>query len=490
MRNAVLAREDRANVHPLAAFRREMRPMLHIALPLVLAEVGWMSMGLVDTVMVGHLPDAAVPLSAAALAQVLYNTFAFGVGGILLGLDTTISQAHGAGDYKAAHRWLFQGILLAGAISLFLIALSLLSPLGFAHLHADPAVIAGAIPTLRALSWGTFPLLLYFALRRHLQAFNHVRIIAATLVSANLVNLLFDWLLIFGHRWELHLAGATRLVQWNAMGVVGSGIATSLARVYQALFLIAALAIVDRTKSYGLLAGGLWRSLTPDWQRLKRLLQLGVPSGATILVEILIFAVVTSIISLLGPVPLAGHEIALNCISFTFMIPLGISAAASVRVGQAIGRGAPVEAKAAGWAAIALGAGFMTLSCGVFLTMPRLLSSAFTHDAAVIAAAVPLMLVAAIFQFCDGLQVTAIGALRGAGDTKSGLITHLCSYWLLGLPLGLFLCFTRKLGARGLWLGLSASLVVSGIVLLLLWRRKKIESDSPIALPSPKTSLS
>jgi MATE family multidrug resistance protein len=274
------------------------------------------------------------------------------------------------------------------------------------------------------------------------------------------------------------------------MGVVGSGIATSLARVYQALFLIAALAIVDRTKSYGLLAGGLWRSLTPDWQRLKRLLQLGVPSGATILVEILIFAVVTSIISLLGPVPLAGHEIALNCISFTFMIPLGISAAASVRVGQAIGRGAPVEAKAAGWAAIALGAGFMTLSCGVFLTMPRLLSSAFTHDAAVIAAAVPLMLVAAIFQFCDGLQVTAIGALRGAGDTKSGLITHLCSYWLLGLPLGLFLCFTRKLGARGLWLGLSASLVVSGIVLLLLWRRKKIESDSPIALPSPKTSLS
>ncbi len=470
MRDAAVTRGDAAGVHPLASFRREMRPMLRIALPLVLAEVGWMSMGLVDTVMVGHLPDAAVPLSAAALAQVLYNTFAFGVGGVLLGLDTTISQAHGAGDYKAAHRWLFQGILLAAAISVFLIVLSLISPFGFAHLHADRGVVAGAVPTLRALSWGTFPLLLYFALRRHLQAFNHVRIIAATLVSANLVNILFDWMLIFEHHWVLH----GRMIGWNAMGVVGSGIATSLARVYQALFLIAALLLMDRKKEYGLLAGGLWRSLTPHWESLKRLLELGAPSGATILVEIAIFAVVTSIIATLGPVPLAGHEIALNCASFTFMIPLGVSAAASVRVGQAIGRRAPVEAKAAGWAAIALGACFMTLACAAFVTMPRLLSSAFTHDASVIAAAVPLLRVAAIFQFCDGLQVTAIGALRGAGDTKSGLITHLCSYWLLGLPVGLFFCFTEKMGARGLWLGLSTALVVAGIVLLVRWKGKKI----------------
>jgi MATE family multidrug resistance protein len=459
---------------PLSSFRREMPHMLRIALPLVLAEVGWMSMGLVDTIMVGHLPNAAVPLSAAALAQVLYNTFAFGVGGILLGLDTTISQAHGAGDYPAAHRWLFQGVLLSAAISVVLIALSLLSPFGFAHLPADPRVIAGAIPTLRALSWGTFPLMLYFALRRHLQAFNHVRIIAATLVSANLINILFDWLLIFGHRWHLHVGGLDVTLGWSALGVVGSGIATSLARTYQAIFLIVALTLVNRKHGYGLLANGLSESLRPHWTSLRQLLALGVPSGATILVEILIFAVVTSVISTLGAVPLAGHEIALNCISFTFMFPLGISAAASVRVGQAIGRGSAVEARAAGWAAIALGAVTMTISSLIFITLPRTLAEGFTHDQAVIAAAVPLMLVAAIFQFCDGLQVTAIGALRGAGDTRSGLITHLCSYWLLGMPLGLWLCFPLKMGARGLWLGLSASLTVSGITLLLLWRRKKL----------------
>ncbi len=456
------------------AFRREMRPMLRIALPLVLAEVGWMSMGLVDTVMVGHLPNAAVPLSAAALAQVLYNTFAFGMGGILLGLDTTISQAHGARDYRAAHRWLFQGILLSGAISVLLMALALLAPLGFAHMEVDPAVLAGAVPTLRALSWGTFPLLLYFALRRHLQAFNHVRIIAATLVSANVINIVFDWLLIFEHHWTLHVGGFTLHVGWRALGVFGSGVATSLARVYQAVFLIVSLLIVDRRKSYGLLAGGLGQSLRPHWESLRRLLALGLPSGMTILVEIMIFAVVTSVIATLGPVPLAGHEIALNCISFTFMVPLGISAAASVRVGQAIGRKAPLEARAAGWAAIALGCVFMLISSATYLAIPHALAAAFTHDPLVIAAAVPLMFVAALFQFCDGLQVTAIGALRGAGDTRSGLITHLCSYWLFGLPLGLLLCFHWKMGARGLWLGLSASLIVSGVVLLMLWRRKRL----------------
>jgi MATE family multidrug resistance protein len=457
-----------------AAFRREVRPMLRIALPLVLAEVGWMSMGLVDTVMVGHLPNAAIPLSAAALAQVLYNTFAFGIGGILLGLDTTISQAHGAGEWKAAHRWLFQGVLLSAALSLLLIALALLAPFGFSHLAADPRVIAGAVPTLKALSWGTFPLLLYFTLRRHLQAFNHVRIVAATLVTANLINLLFDWLLIFEHHWRLHLGGASVNVGWSAMGVVGSGIATSLARGYQAIFLVVALLVVDRKKTYGLLGDGLWHSLRPHWDSLWRLLVLGVPSGATILVEILIFAVVTNIIATLGAVPLAGNEIALQVISFNFMFPLGISAAASVRVGQAIGRRAPGEARAAGWVAIALGAVTMAVSAVTLITLPRAIASAFTQDAAVIAAAVPLMLVAAIFQFCDGLQVTAIGALRGAGDTRSGFLTHLCSYWMLGLPIGLFLCFKGKMGARGLWFGLCASLMVSGVVLLWLWRRKRL----------------
>ncbi|WP_255462347.1 MATE family efflux transporter [Granulicella sp. WH15] len=442
--------------------------MLRIALPLVLAEVGWMSMSIVDTVMVGHLPNAATAISAAALSQVFFNMLVFGIGGILLGLDTTVAQAHGAGRFDEANRWLYQGILLAVAISGLLMMIFAVAPFGMSRLHTDPEVLKGALGTLGALSLGTLPLMLYFTLRRYLQAFNHVRIIAAALVSANLVNILFDWLLIYGHRWSLTLAAHTFVLAIPMLGVVGSGISTSLSRAYQAVFLIAALLYVNRKHDYGLLRV----SLAPHWPSIRRLLALGLPSGATILIEIAIFTVVTNLIATLGSVPLAGHEIALNCIAFTFMIPLGLSAAASIRVGQAIGRRSLPEARAAGWTAIGLGAIFMLFSSLLFIVAPHRLASAFTHDPSVIAAAVPLLLIASIFQFCDGLQVTAIGALRGAGNTHSGLITHLCSYWLVGLPLGIYLCFHQHMGARGLWLGLCAALVIAGIVLILLWRRQ------------------
>lgn len=445
--------------------RDELRPMLRIALPLVLAEIGWMFMGIVDTMMVGRLPDAAVAMSAVALAQILFNTIAFGLGGILLGLDTVVSQAQGAGEIDEANRWLVQGVILAGIMAAALTVFFLLAPLGMTHISTDPTVIAGAIATLKALNIGILPLLLYFTLRRYLQAFNHVRPIAAALISANLVNVLFDWLLIYGHLWHFQMGGAGFNLGWPGLGVVGSGVATTLARVYLAGFLIVTLWRLDRRHSYGLRAV----SLRSEWKLLRRLLQLGMPAGATILVEIAIFAVVTFLISTLGPVALAGHEIALNVISFTFMIPLGISAAASVRVGQAIGRGDAPAARAAGWTALGLSAAIMLAAAVMYLAVPHGIARIFTPNTAVIAATVPLFGVAALFQICDGLQVTVIGALRGTGDTHSGLITHLCCYWILGLPIGIYLAFHRHLGARGLWLGLSLALILAGCILLYRW---------------------
>lgn len=437
--------------------------MLRIALPLVTAELGWMMMGLVDTIMVGRLPNAAIAMSSVALAQILYNTLAFGFGGVLLGLDTVITQAHGAGRIDEANRWLWNGLLLAGAMAALLTGIFLLAPRGMLHMRTSPEVISGAIRTLRALTFGIFPLLVYFTLRRYLQAFNHVRIIAATLVTANLINLFFDWLLIYGHHVALPLG---RSFGWSPLGVMGSGLATSFARIYQAIFLLVALWLVDRRKNYGLRR----LSLRPERPLLVRLISLGLPAGATLLVEVSIFAIVTFLIGTLGPLPLAGHEVALNVVSFTFMVPLGLSAAASVRVGQAIGRGAKQEARAAGWSAMLLAGAFMLCTSVLYSVFPHAIARIFTPDAAVIAATVPIFAIAAIFQLFDGLQVTAIGALRGAGDTRSGLITHLCSYWLLGLPLGTYLCFTRKMGARGLWIGLCGALIVAGIVLLWRWR--------------------
>ncbi len=445
--------------------------MLALALPLVLAELGWMAMALVDTVMVGHLPLSSEALSASALAQILYNTVAFGFGGVLLALDTTLSQAHGAGDTPAANRWLWQGLLLALALTALLTGIFAVSPHLLRLLHTEPAVIAVAVPTLRALSFGTLPLLVYFALRRYVQAFNHVRVITWTLVTANIVNAALDWLLIFDHHWR----HAGHGFGWHGLGVVGSGLSTACARLYQAGFLIAAIALLSRRHGYAL--GRHW-TLRPDWPRLRHLVALGAPAGGTILVEIAVFCVVTAAVASLGAIALAGHEIAINCVSFTFMIPMGISAAAGIRVGQAIGRGSAEEAKAAGWAAILLSLAVSAGTSAVFFLLPAPVAGIFTRDPAVIAAAVPLLVIAAFFQFCDGLQVTIIGALRGAGDTASGLLTHLCTYWLCGLPLGLWLCFRRGLGARGLWLGLSTALILAGLILTLRWRAKQMLPDA------------
>jgi len=435
--------------------------MLRLALPLVMAEVGWMAMGVVDTVMVGHLPRPAVTISAAALGQVLYNTLAFGVGGVLLGLDTYLSQAHGAGELEDANKWLLSGVLLACGLSAALMAMVWVGPVAMRRLPVDREVMRQAVSFLGALNWGTLPLFLYMTFRRYLQAFNHVRPIAAAVVSANAVNAGLDWLLLFGHRWSV----ARHSVGIAAYGVTGAAVSTALARLYLAAFVGVAVWWVDRQHGYGLRRA----ERAVDWGRLRRLVRLGAPVGGQIFVEISIFAAVTALIGTMGTVPLAGHEIALNCVSFTFMVPFAISAAASVRVGQAVGRVSASEAAAAGWTAIGFGAGFMLAMSAVLVGVPGRIAGGFTRDPLVIAAAVPLLLVGAAFQFFDGVQVTATGALRGMGNTHAGLIVQVIGYWVVGLPLGVWLGFHQKLGAVGLWVGLCAGLMIAGVSLITVW---------------------
>jgi multidrug resistance protein, MATE family len=443
----------------IQSVRREIRPMLRLALPLVLAEIGWMVMGIVDTIMVGHLPDSAISLGAAALGQVLYHTLAFGMGGVLLGLDTVLSQAYGAGRIDSANRSLQHGLLLGSVLTVLLMSLVALLPLGFFYLHTDPQILSHAVPFLNALNWGTPALILWLVLRRYLQAFNHVRAIAFTLISANLINILFNWLFIYGHHW-----GSIRI---PAYGVTGSGWSTMLSRCYQAAVMLVAILYYDRRHSYGLFKTK-WRY---ESDRLRELVRLGAPIGAQIFVEIAIFGTVTAIISTLGALPLAGHQIALDCASFTFMVPMGISTAASVRVGQAIGRSDVAGAGAAGWTALLLSSVFMLTASCVFVSVPGMIARGFSPSPEVIAATVPLLFIVAVFQLFDGLQMTATGALRGAGHTTIGFYVHLCAYWVLGLPVGIFLGFHRHLGAAGFWYGLCIGLILAGIALTTMWYR-------------------
>ena len=450
------------------SIRQQIRPVLTLALPLILAELGWMSMGIVDTMMVGHMANPALAISAAALGQVLYNTLGFGIAGILLGLDTYISQSHGAGKFDEANRWLLHGLVLAAALAAVFMILIGLAPIVMMRLPIDHQVLLGAASFLRALNWGTPTLFLYFTLRRYLQAFNHVRPIALALVTANLFNVLGNWLLIYGHSWGP--------IQIPALGVTGSGLSTSISRAYLALFLLGAIWRVEHQHNYGLRS--MLRHI--ESSRLLRLTILGAPAGGQIFVEISIFGLVTFLIGTMGPLPLSGHEIALNCASFTFMVPFAISAAAAVRVGQAIGREAPAEAASAGWTAILMGAAVMATFSAVLSLFAHPIARAFTPDSAVIAATIPLLFVAAAFQFFDGLQITATGALRGAGNTHAGLIVQIVGYWIIGLPIGYLLAFRLHYGAVGLWLGLCAGLIVAGLALTTVWHRttRKLRASS------------
>ncbi|HEY6264575.1 MAG TPA: MATE family efflux transporter [Candidatus Acidoferrum sp.] len=435
--------------------RAEFRPTLRLAIPLVLAELGWMSMALVDTMMVGRLPNSAVAISAVSLGGILVHTLAFFGGGLLTGLDTLVSQAFGAGQREDCHRSLVHGIYLS-----FALAPLLMAPVWFfdsllRQAHIAPDIIALAVPYSKAMAWGTLPLLLYFAMRRCMQGMNLVRPIAFALVTANLINAVGNWLLIYGK------LGAP------AMGAVGSGWSTAWARIYLAAVLVGYLLWYDRKHRTELLR----TPIQPDLMRIRRLIALGLPAAMQITLEIGVFALVTALIGRLGAVSLASHQIALNTVSLTYMVPLGISSAAAVRVGQAIGRRDPQGAADAGGSAIFFGAAFMTLAGIALLLFPRGIARIFTPDAAIICSTVLLLAAGAAFQLFDGIQTVATGALRGTGDTRTPMFCHFTAYWIIGLPLGYWLCFSRGWGAFGLWAGLSLALILIGIVLLFAWRR-------------------
>ncbi len=442
------------------SLRAEFRSTFRLALPLILAEIGWMSMGIVDTIMVGRLPNSAVAIGAAGLGHTLYTAVAIFGGGLLLGLDTFVAQAYGREDLKDARHSLVNGLFLALLLAPILMLAVTFWPMLMRRFGISAELVEPMRPFLYALNWGTLPLLGYFALRRYLQAVDVAHPIMFALISANVVNAVGDWVLIYGH------------FGFRAMGIAGSGWSTCLARVYMCAVLAITLVRVETKRSLPPWQG----QVRIDARRLSALLKLGTPAATQILLEVGAFSGATALCAKLGPVSLAGHEIALNCASFTFMVPLGVSSAAAVRVGQQLGRGDPAGAQRAGWSAITLGVGFMACSGLVFVSIPKLIARLFTPNVAVIEVGARLLLVAAAFQLFDGLQTVATGALRGAGDTKTPMLANFVAYWLIGLPLGALLCFGMGWGAFGLWLGLCIGLMLIGSALLWAWHKRKLSA--------------
>ena len=445
----------------MSSVRTEFLPMLKIAVPVVMAELGWMTMGVVDTVMVGGLGPEAI--SAAGVGNAMHIAFAIFGMAIMLGLDTLVSQAYGARDIRDCHRWFFDGLTLAALMMVPIMALLLLvwfaiPSLGF---HGDVRPLLDSYFGIVMLS--TPFLLAYAVCRRYLQAMHAVTPVMVALITANLINAAGNWTLINGH------------FGFPALGVTGAAWATVISRAYMFATLLLAVWWIDRkrTREAGIDAPGLWHvERAFNAARLRRLLALGLPAASQVGAEVGVFALATALSGTLDPISSAAHQIALNMAGVAFMVPLGLGSAGAVRVGHAVGAGDRPRASAAGWTAILLATGFMILAALVFIVVPRQLIALFSEDPDVLAVGTSLLFLAAIFQLFDGIQGVITGTLRGIGDTRTPMVVNLVAHWLLGLPIGYLLCFVIGWGVYGLWVGLSLGLIVTGVILFYVWTLK------------------
>jgi MATE family multidrug resistance protein len=437
----------------LPSIRQELKPMVSLAVPVILAEIGWTTMGLVDTIMVGPLGPAAI--GAVGLGSIVFLSIGIFGMGLLLGLDTLVSQAFGAGRLDQCDRWLRQGVYLAllVAVPLSLLAFGVTATLPLWGLNAS--VLALAAPYLNVVSLSVLPLLLYTTFRRYLQAMNIVRPVTVALISANLVNVAVNWVLIYGK------------FGFPALGATGAAWATVLSRVYMAAVLLVAVNASRGRRR----ADSPRPSRHADWQAIRRLLALGGPAGLQILLEVGVFAAASALAGRLAPASLAAHQIALNLWSFVFMVPLGLNAAGAVRVGQAVGRRDRDGVSRAGWTALALGAAFTASSAVVFLAAPGALIGAFSRDTTVLEIGRSLLAIAGVCLIFDGTQGISTGILRGLGETRIPMLANLAGHWAVGLPLGYAACFWWGWGVQGLWFGLATGLTCVGSLLLATWHR-------------------
>ncbi len=451
-----------------AGLRRELQPMLQLAVPVVLAEIGWMAMGIVDTMMVGRVSAEAI--GAVSVGSGLFFAVAiFGLG-MLLGMDYVVARAIGGGRMEEAHSTLLHGCVLAALLSVGLTAvlLPLIPHLDFFGVQA--AVRADATAYLYALTWSLPALMFQCALHRYLQAMGAVRVIVLIVLSANVVNAIADWIFIFGH------------FGFAAYGAEGAGWATCASRVYMLVAFVSYTLWDARRRRTGLLE----MRMRFEWWRLRELAELGTPAAVQRILEVGVFALATLLAAGLEPAALAAHQIALNTAALTFMVPLGISSAAAVRVGHAMGARDGGGAARSGWTAFFLGGAFMVASGTAFILFPAAILRIFTNDATVVATGISLLAVAAVFQLFDGIQAVATGVLRGIGDTRTAMIANLVGHWLVGLPVGYVLGIRWGGGVAGLWIGLCVGLIAVAVLLTVVWMRsaERLGAEPGIDVPS------
>jgi MATE family multidrug resistance protein len=426
-------------------FRTEMAKTLALAGPIMAGQVGQMLMGLVDTLMVGRVGTSA--LAAAAFANSLMSVaFVFGIG-VLTSVGVLVSRAHGAGLERHKRVILCSSLWLSVMVGVLLATILTLALPWLAVFRQPEAVLAQARPFIAILSWSLVPALVFIGSKSFSEAVSKPIVPALMMYLGVALNVFLNWVFIFGN------------LGTPALGLVGAGWATFISRIVTMTGTL--LFCVRVTKSgYSVLWPG-WLSLPT----VNSLLRIGLPTGFQYLAEVGAFAFAAILMGWIGTAALAAHQIAITCAATTFMFPLGISQAVSVRIGQAVGAGTHELVRIIGFGGIGLSAVIMLFFAVVYSISGNSIANAFNSDSAVVGLTGHLLLIAGIFQIADGVQVTAMGGLRGLADVRAPMILAFTYYWVFAIPIGYLAAFVLKAGAVGIWAGLASGLFIAAITL-------------------------
>jgi MATE family multidrug resistance protein len=428
----------------------EIRRTLHLAAPVIIGQLAVFSMNFVDTVMSGRLPNREIALAALGIGGAVWSSMLMFVLGTLMVVQPSVAQLDGALRRREAAAQTRQALWIACALAVPYFLLCYFSQPLLMAFDIDPAIVPTAAAYLRAMSWGAPGLCLVFLLRFFSEGTGHTRPTMLYGVAGALLNIPLNYVLMFGK------------LGVPAMGTVGVGYATSIVIWLQFLMLFFYIRSHRHYEPFELMS----QLEKPHWREIWGLLKVGVPIAVAIFVEGSLFVMAALLIGRLGPVPAAAHLIAINFAALVFMIPVGLSSAISIRVGNAVGRGDPAGARYVGFIGIMIILVIQTISAAAILLFPGAIVRLYTDDAVIAPLAVSLLFYAAVFQYPDGLQMVASGALRGFKDTRMPVVYMVISFWIVGLTLGYHLTFAREMGPAGMWIGMIAGLSVAAVLLL------------------------
>lgn len=425
-----------------------------LAYPVILSQLGHVFVGVADSIMVGQL--GAIPLAAVSFANGIFGIVLVTGYGVSISVTPFVAKAHSSREDHELPSWLWHSILLCTVTAFLILGIYFLLEHNIYQLDQPEEVLELGLPYLEIIILSTLPLMFFQSMKQFAEGLSITFEPMLISVFSNLLNIFLNYVLIYG-KWG-----------FPEMGIIGAGYATLISRIVMAILMFIMVRYYSRLEEY---SANFFR-MPFSWAKIKDLLRIGVPTALQYLFEVGAFAFAVFMMGWLGAIPQAAHQIAINLASITYMVSAGIASATTVRVGNQLGLRDKNNLRQAAFTGMALSAVIMLITGLSFAFGGRLFATLYVHDPEVIALAAQLLFIAALFQLSDGLQVVALGALRGMKDVIYPTLVAFFAYWGIGIPTAYFLGIRYEMGGVGIWIGLALGLTCSAVMLMFRFARK------------------